>query len=129
MSQVTNEARETLNQFLAAVMSQNLDRILPFFNQEAQMFSPLGIYDARLDGLAAIGKQFASIMEVVKSQAGGGLKIEPQDLDVREIAPNAALITFHLRLPGPLHRRTFLMTKGANGWRIAHIHASIASPT
>ena len=93
------------------------------------MFSPLGIYDARLDGLAAIGKQFASIMEVVKSQAGGGLKIEPQDLDVREIAPNAALITFHLRLPGPLHRRTFLMTKGANGWRIAHIHASIASPT
>ena len=100
MSQVTNEARETLNQFLAAVMSQNLDRILPFFNQEAQMFSPLGIYDARLDGLAAIGKQFASIMEVVKRQPGGGFKIEPHDLDVREIAPNGALVTFHQRLPG-----------------------------
>jgi hypothetical protein len=39
------------------------------------------------------------------------------------------LITFHLRLPGPLHRRSFVITKGASGWRIAHIHASIASPT
>jgi len=110
-------------------MSQNLEKILAFFNEDAQMFSPLGTYPARLDGRAAIGKQFASIMEAIKSQPGGGLKIEPQDLDARELAPNAALITFHLRLPGPLHRRSFVMTKGASGWRIAHIHASITSPT
>jgi hypothetical protein len=35
-------------------VSKNLARILPFFNEEAQMFSPLGIYDARLDGCAVI---------------------------------------------------------------------------
>jgi len=128
MSQVTNEALETLNQFLSAVMSQNLEKIMAFFNEDAQMFSPLGTYPARLDGRAAIGKQFASIMEAIKSQPGGGLKIEPQDLDARELAPNAALITFHLRLPGPLHRRSFVLTRSASGWRIAHIHASIASP-
>jgi ketosteroid isomerase-like protein len=129
MSQVTNEAREALDQFLAAVMSQNLERIMAFFNEDAQMFSPLGTYPARLDGRDAIGKQFAAIMEAIKSQPGGGLKLEPQDIDARELAPNVALITFHLRLPGPLHRRSILMTRGASGWRIAHIHASIASPT
>ena len=129
MSQVTNEALDTLNQFLAAVMSQNHERIMAFFNDDAQMFSPLGTYAARLDGRAAIGKQFESIMEAIKSQPGGGLKIEPQDIEARELAPNVALVTFHLRLPGPLHRRSFVMTRGAGGWRIAHIHASIASPT
>src|SRR5438309_10662347 len=129
MSSVKDEALATLNQFLDAVMSQKHDRIMVFFNDDSQMFSPLGTYAARLDGRGAIGKQFESILEVVKSQPGGGLKIEPQDTDARELAPNVALITFHLRLPGPLHRRTFVMTKGATGWRIAHIHASIASPT
>lgn len=129
MSQVTNEALATLNQFLEAVMSQNHERIMAFFNDDAQMFSPLGTYDARLDGKGAIGKQFQSILEFVKSQPGGGLKIEPQDIDARELAPNVALITFHLRLPGPLHRRSFVMTKSGGGWRIAHIHASIAAPT
>jgi ketosteroid isomerase-like protein len=129
MSQVTDQALATLNQFLAAVMSQNLEKIMGFFHEDAQMFSPLGTYAARLDGRAAIGQQFASIMEAIKSQPGGGIKIEPLDIDARELGPNAVLITFHLRLPGPLHRRSFVITKGASGWRIAHIHASIASPT
>ena len=129
MSQTTNEAIGTLNQFLEAVMSQKHERIMAFFNDDAQMFSPLGTYDARLDGRGAIGKQFETILEFVKAQPGGGIKIEPLDLDAKELAPNVALITFHLRLPGPLHRRSFIMTKGANGWRIQHIHASIASAT
>lgn len=129
MSQATNEARDTLTQFLSAVMSQNLERIMAFFNEDAQMFSPLGTFPARLDGRAAIGKQFAAIMEAFKSQSGGGMKLEPQDIDARELASNAVLITFHLRLTGPLHRRSFVMTRGTNGWHIAHIHASIASPT
>jgi ketosteroid isomerase-like protein len=128
MPQATDEARATLNQFLEAVMSQNHERIMGFFNEDAQMFSPMGAYAARLDGRSAIGKQFESILELVKAQPGGGIKIEPQDLDAREFAPNAVLITFHLRLPGPLHRRSFVMTKGASGWRIAHIHASVATP-
>jgi ketosteroid isomerase-like protein len=129
MSQATNEALETFHQFLGAVMAQSLERILPFFNEDAQMFSPLGTYPSRLDGRAAIGKQFASILEAVKSQAGGALKIEPQDLDARELAPNVVQLTFHLRMAaGPLHRRSFVMLRGASGWRIGHIHASIASP-
>ena len=129
MSQATNEAQETLQQFFNAVMSQKLDSIMNFFNEDAQMFSPLGTLPARLDGRAAIRSQFETILQVFKSPDGAPMKIEPQDMDPRELAPNAVLFTFHLRLPGPLHRRSILLYKTGNAWRIAHIHASIASPT
>jgi ketosteroid isomerase-like protein len=129
MSQSTNEALDTLHQFIDAVMSQNLENIMAFFHEDAQMFSPLGAFPARLDGRGAIRKQFEVIMEAFKSPSGAAVKLDPRDLDARELAPHAVLFTFHLRLPGPLHRRSILLTRGANGWRIAHIHASIASPT
>jgi ketosteroid isomerase-like protein len=129
MSGATNEARETLQQFFNAVMSQKLESIMGFFNEDAQMFSPLGTFPSRLDGRGAIQKQFETILQVFKSPEGGPIKIEPQDMLSRELAPNAVLFTFHLRLPGPLHRRSILLTKNGNVWRIAHIHASIASPT
>ena len=129
MSQTTDQALETFHQFLNAVMSQKLDSILGFFGDDAQMFSPLGTFASRLDGKGAIGKQFQSILDAVKNQFAGGLKIEPKDLSARELADNVVLITFHLQLPGPLHRRTFVMTKSGGTWRIAHIHASIASAT
>jgi len=129
MPDATNEALETFHQFLNAVMSQKHDNIMQFFGDDAQMFSPLGTFASRLDGKGAIGKQFQSILDTVKTQFAGGLKIEPKDLSMRELADNVVLITFHLQLPGPLHRRTFVMTKSGNAWRIAHIHASVASPT
>ena len=129
MSQTTDQALHTLNEFLAAVMSQKLESIMAFFNDDAQMFSPLGAFPARLDGSGAIRKQFEVILEAFKAPGGASIKLEPQDLVTRELAANAVLFTFHLRLQGPLHRRSILLMQGANGWRIAHIHASIASPT
>ena len=128
MAQTNDEVRDTLNKFLRAVESRDIERIMAFFTEDAQMFSPMGTFPSRLDGRAAIGKQFGAILEAVKAQAGGTLKLEPQDIDVRELGAEAALITFHLKMPGPLHRRSFVMTRGTGGWRIAHIHASIASP-
>ncbi len=128
MSEVANEAVDTLKQFLAAVMAMDHPKLMSFVDEDAQMFSPLGDYPARLDGRAAIGEQFATMMETIRTQQGGNVNLDPQDLSARELAPNVTLVTFHLHLPGPLHRRSCLMTRGATGWRIAHIHASLASP-
>jgi len=129
MSQATEEALHTLNEFMSAVMAQKHDAIMVFFQEDAQMFSPLGVFPARLDGRSAIGKQFETILQTLMAQPGGGIKLDPQDMVIRELAPNAVLFTFHLRLPGPLHRRSILLMKSGNDWRIAHIHASVASPT
>jgi ketosteroid isomerase-like protein len=121
------DVRETLNGFFRAVESMQLDRIAPFFEEDAQMFSPLGTYPARLDGRAAILAQFKAIADAIK-QMPSPLKIDPQQLIVRDFG-DIALVTFHLELPGPLNRRTFIMHRTASGWRIAHIHASAATPT
>ena len=121
------EVRETLDRFLRAVESRELERIAPFFEEDAQMFSPLGTYPARLDGRTAVMDQFKAISEALK-QMPTPLRIDPQELVVREFG-DIALMTFHLKLPGPLHRRSFVLRKRDGRWRIAHIHASIASAT
>ncbi len=120
---------ETLNSFFRSVESLNMDDVATYFEDDAQMFPPLGAFPSRLDGRAAIMPMFKAIADIAKNQPTP-LKIEPSDLSIREFG-DVALITFHLKLPGgaPLHRRTFVMRRGSNGWRVAHIHASHASTT
>jgi ketosteroid isomerase-like protein len=127
MADTNADIRQTLNGFFSAVESMQLDRIAPFFEEDAQMFSPLGAYPARLDGRVAIIAQFKAIAEAIK-QMPSPLKIDPQQLVVREFG-DLALVTFHLNLPGPLHRRSFILRRTAGRWHIAHIHASAATPT
>ena len=119
------EIRETLERFLRSVESLDTARVREFFEDDAQMFSPMPAYPKRLDGRDAVLSQFKAIFELVK-QAPAPLKIELEDVHIRRFG-DLALVTFHLRQPGPVHRRSFLMRKGSAGWRIAHIHASIAA--
>jgi uncharacterized protein (TIGR02246 family) len=126
MDQDNSDVRETLDGFFRAVESRDLDRVTPYFEEDAQMFSPLGTYPARLDGRAAIMEQFKAISEALK-QMPTPIRIDPHEMVVREFG-DIALVTFHLKLPGPLHRRSFILRKRDGRWRIAHIHASIASP-
>ena len=128
MPDTNTDIRGTLNDFFRAVEAMELDRVATFFDEDAQMFSPLGTYAARLDGRAAILAQFKAIADAIK-QMPAPLKIDPQHMAVREFG-DLALVTFHLNLPGgPLHRRSFLLRRNANGWQIVHIHASAATPT
>ena len=127
MAPGNSDVRETLDGFFRSVESRDLDRITPYFEEDAQMFSPLGTYPARLDGRAAVMEQFRAISEALK-QMPTPIRIDPQEMVVREFG-DIALVTFHLKLPGPLHRRSFILRKRDGRWRIAHIHASIASPT
>ena len=128
MPDANTDIRETLNSFFRAVEAMDLDRVAPFFDEDAQMFSPLGTYPARLDGRSAILAQFKAIADTIK-QMPAPLKIDPQHMAVREFG-DLALVTFHLNLPGgPLHRRSFLLRRSGNRWQIAHIHASAATPT
>lgn len=121
------DPRQTLQAFTRTVETLDLDKIAEYFEEDAQMFSPLGSYPARLDGRAAIMNQFKAIVETARAMPTP-LKIEPIDLNVREFG-DLALVTFHLNLQGPLHRRSFLMRRTGGRWRIAHIHASSASTT
>src|SRR5580704_7027624 len=99
MAEGNDDVRETLDRFFRAVESREPNRMAPF---------------------KAIG-------EALK-QMPTPIRIDPQEMVVREFG-EIALVTFHLKLPGPLHRRSFILRKRDGHWHIAHIHASIASAT
>jgi len=63
MPDTNTDIRGTLNDFFRAVEAMELDRVATFFDEDAQMFSPLGTYPARLDGRAAILAQFKAIAD------------------------------------------------------------------
>ncbi|MGH7949446.1 MAG: YybH family protein, partial [Candidatus Binataceae bacterium] len=119
MAAIDAEVRDTLGRFLRAVESLDIERIAPFFEDDAQMFSPLSAYPRRLDGKAAIIEQFKTIVQLIRA-APQPIKIETSDLVVQDLGGNAALRTFHLKQLGPVHRRAFVMRRGAPGWRSAH---------
>jgi ketosteroid isomerase-like protein len=127
MANTNADPRQTLQAFTRTVETLELEKIAEYFEEDAQMFSPLGAFPARLDGRAAIMNQFKAIVETARNMPAP-LKIEALDLNVREFG-DLALLTFHLKLQGPLHRRSFLMRRTGGRWRIAHIHASSASTT
>ena len=49
--------------------------------------------------------------------------IEPRDLDIR-VSGDMALATFHLERDGELGRRTFVLRREDDSWKILHVHAS-----
>lgn len=49
--------------------------------------------------------------------------IEPRDLDIR-VSGDMALATFHLVRDGELGRRTFVLRREDDSWKILHMHAS-----
>ena len=89
MAEASAEVRAMLNDFLLAVETLEVERIAPFFEEDAQMFSPLGSYPSRLDGRPAIIAQFKAIADLARTMPSP-LKLEPKDLLVREFAPSSS---------------------------------------
>jgi ketosteroid isomerase-like protein len=53
------------------------------------------------------------------------LSIEPKELQIQQLG-DVAIVTFHLdNRPGELGRRTLVLTHTPDGWKIAHLHASV----
>ncbi len=51
------------------------------------------------------------------------MSLEPKDLEVL-LFTDAALVTFHLENGESLSRRTFVLAKEQDAWKIVHLHAS-----
>src|SRR3954454_22316957 len=50
--------------------------------------------------------------------------VDPKDLQI-QLLGEVAIVTFHLdNVPDVLGRRTVILTRTPDGWKIAHLHAS-----
>lgn len=127
-----------LTGFVAALNDLDMPRFAEHWAPEASAFMPFTAVPHRLDGREAVLAAFAGYFAAVKRERTGPpyLRVVPEQLVVRPLTPGTVLVTFHLQTTGggmlggaaggaQLGRRTAVLVRGADGWRIVHFHASM----
>jgi ketosteroid isomerase-like protein len=135
------EVRGFIAEFLKAFNDLDWPAFQKCWSRQPVVFFPSALpqpngrrTDERTEFEAAWGRQFRAMHE---SAAKRGVtqppfqNIEPKDTRIDFPAPTVAVVTFHLGPDnGTLGRRMFVLVKGADGWKITHLHASnFALPT
>ncbi|MCC7412639.1 MAG: nuclear transport factor 2 family protein [Gammaproteobacteria bacterium] len=130
----TREAIErVLREFLAAFERCDLPAMGRYFASDATSFpqaimSPATPADVDPDAYRRCAGMPADMQRLARelpAQRPGPPyhALEPQDLDIR-VFDGAALATFHLERPGSLGRRTIVLARTGDDWKIVHLHAS-----
>lgn len=132
------EVKATLDDFLAAFERGDKEAMLAAFADDAVTF-PRTIMgpqsDVSLDRdayrrVSGIDPQMLALIDrlVAATARPPYLDIEPRDLDIR-VSGDMALATFHLVGEYSLGRRTFVLVRRDETWKILHLHASnVAEP-
>lgn len=103
---------------MRALNDVDADRITSFFADDATAFFPT-VKAERLDGREAIAAVFRDYAAANPKKTN----IVPEDLLVTQEG-DLAVVTFNVRNPSAVSRRTFVWRRQAGTWRIVHLHAS-----
>jgi ketosteroid isomerase-like protein len=119
--------------FLTAFENLDWEPFHTAFSDSATVFHPAANTPERVTGRAAIDSTFRAVFADVRAHASGGppfQRLTPADLRIQPLAPGVVLVTFELRNPERLGRRTVVFARERDAWRIVHLHASnIATPS
>jgi ketosteroid isomerase-like protein len=117
---------ETVQTFVRANESANLELIVATFDDTATVFFP-SVQAHRATGKAEIREVFAELFRL----RTGPITITPRDVNV-QVLDEVAIVTAHLNAlptlpisePVTFSRRTFVLRKVGERWLIVHLHAS-----
>lgn len=117
---------ETVQTFIRANETANLELIVGTFDDAATVFFPNG-QAQRANGKAEIREAFARLFR----PRTGPITITPRDVNI-QLFDAAAVVTAHLgdlpampiREPITFARRTFVLRQVSDRWLIVHLHAS-----
>ena len=125
-----------LPDFLAGFVAdfENLDwaRFRARFADDSTVFFPPQYGAARATGRAETDPAWLRTFDAIRAASGRTgapyMRLLPADLLVQEM-PGAAVVTFTLGGgAAPLGRRTLVLRRGEDGWRIVHLHGSTIPP-
>ena len=119
------DVRETLSKFIVAFDNLDWEQFRSFFSDDATVFYPRGVAK-RAAGRAELEENFKRVFDGIRGMQTRPpyMQIEPRDLQI-QMFEDMAIATFHLDdRPGMLNRRTIVLRKMPNGWKIVHLHAS-----
>lgn len=113
--------------FLSAFENLDWDTFRSAFSDSASVFHPAPAMEARVIGQNDVERSFSEVFAGIKAGARNGPpyhRLDPQDLHILRLGPDAFVLSFHLRNAERLARRTVIMRREAGEWRIVHLHAS-----
>lgn len=121
------EVRAALALFLTAFERLDWEAFRQSFADDATVFFPAPSPPRRHDGRAAFEAAFTDVFAQIRAAAPSGPpfhRLDPEDLQVTQLGPDTALVTFHLHNPERLARRTVVMARRGAAWKIVHMHAT-----
>jgi ketosteroid isomerase-like protein len=108
--------------FIAAFNALDFERFRRCLAPEVSLFAPRADGAPLIEGAPAVEAHFAAVF---RAEGPAGPNIQPTRVHVRALAPQAALVTFEFaRAHGSIGRRTLVLRRIEDDWRIVHIHAS-----
>jgi len=120
------EIRRAVDRFVEAFEALDWERFRAAFHDDATVFFPVEHEQVRCDGRPAFEAVFRRVLARARERrdAPPYLDLDPRDVTITG-RRDLALVTFHL--PGdPLGRRTLVLSRAHDGWKILHLHASNA---
>lgn len=118
-----------VRQFISAIDTLDTGSVAASFTSDATAFYPFAFTPDRLEGREAIRAAQARGFDLMRSQFPPGaapqtLGLQPRDLDVRMLGPNAAVVTWHSHRPTRAGRRTSVLERVDGQWLTVSHHAS-----
>jgi len=114
-----------LSEFLEAFDSLEWERFCSCFSDNASVYFPFPDQPYLADGKSEVEAGFAGFFKQARAKSDGPpyLNLMPQSTRIR-VYQDTALVTFHLDRPEGLGRRTLILEKTDDHWKIVHLHAS-----
>ena len=119
--------QDALGRFLRAFENLEWAEFRAAFSDSATVFHPAPSMAERVAGPAGIDSTFQRVFAEIRAAATGGppfQRLVVTDLSIRRLAPDVALVTFHLRNARRFGRRSVICHRELSGWKIIHLHAS-----
>jgi ketosteroid isomerase-like protein len=121
------DVHATITKFLRAFENLDWEAFRGSFADDVTVFFPDPEPPQRFIGRPAVEAQFRKVFDGIRKDAPSGppfMRLEPHELRIIMLGPSAALVSFELRNPQRIGRRTIILRREDGRWRIAHLHAS-----
>jgi ketosteroid isomerase-like protein len=120
---------QSVDNFLIAFNSLEWEPFIKSFADDATIFFPEWEQARRVSGIKEIAQTWVDIFPEFKDSTSTlTLGISPRDIKI-QLYEETAIVTFHLGKGEKfLSRRTLVMLKIKEKWKIAHLHASTLLP-